>query len=309
MRGRREQAMASVRIVLSAIVAISIVAGTAGRVRAQSYPDRPIKLVVPFPAGGATDTTARLVAQRLQASLGQSVIVENQGGAGGTIGSRQVARAAPDGYTLLMGSIGTFGSQPLLYRLDYDPHKAFVPVATLVIDKIVLVAGPSLRIKTVDELVQYARANPGKLNYGNAIGIGPQLVAELFKIKSGTNIVHIPYRGGAPMIADLVAGQIDLTINGKSVLLPHIQAGKLTALAVIGAQRWPELPDVPTLVEAGYLDVPYDTLFGVVAPAGTPAAIIDKLNGVINDGLKSAEMRASLTQLGIEPILTSPQEF
>jgi tripartite-type tricarboxylate transporter receptor subunit TctC len=295
--------------VVSAILALALCVGGTGMVHAQSYPDRPIKLVVPFPAGGATDTTARLVAQRLQAALGQSVIIENQGGAGGTIGSRQVARAAPDGYTLLMGSIGTFGSQPLLYRLDYDPHKAFVPVATLVIDKIVLVAGPSLRIKTVDELVQYARANPGKLNYGNAIGIGPQLVAELFKIKSGTNIVHIPYRGGAPMIADLVAGQIDLTINGKSVLLPHIQAGKLTALAVIGAQRWPELPAVPTLVEAGYLDAPYDTLFGVVAPAGTPAAIIDKLNGVINDGLKSAEMRASLTQLGIEPIITSPQEF
>jgi tripartite-type tricarboxylate transporter receptor subunit TctC len=295
--------------VLSALLGLALCVGGTGVVRAQSYPDRPIKLVVPFPAGGATDTTARLVAQRLQVSLGQSVIVENQGGAGGTIGSRQVARAAPDGYTLLMGSIGTFGSQPLLYRLDYDPHKAFVPVATLVIDKIVLVAGPSLRIKTVDELVQYARANPGKLNYGNAIGIGPQLVAELFKIKAGTNIVHIPYRGGAPMIADLVAGQIDLTINGKSVLLPHIQAGKLTALAVIGAQRWPELPAVPTLVETGYLDAPYDTLFGIVVPAGTPAAVIDKLNGAINDGLKSPEMRASLAQLGIEPIVTSPQEF
>jgi len=296
--------------VLWTLLGLALCAGaTAGIAHAQSYPERPIKLVVPFPAGGATDTTARLVAQRLQASLGQSVIVENQGGAGGTIGSRQVARAAPDGYTLLMGSIGTFGSQPLLYRLDYDPHKAFVPVATLVIDKIVLVAGPSLRIKTVDDLVHYAKANPGKLNYGNAIGIGPQLVAELFKIKSGTNIVHIPYRGGAPMIADLVAGQIDLTINGKSVLLPHIQAGKLTALAVIGAERWPELPDVPTLVEAGYLDVPYDTLFGVVAPAGTPAAVIDKLNGAINEGLKSAEMRASVAQLGIEPIVTSPREF
>jgi tripartite-type tricarboxylate transporter receptor subunit TctC len=295
--------------VLSALLALALGVGGTDVAHAQSYPDRPIKLVVPFPAGGATDTTARLVAQRLQASLGQSVIVENQGGAGGTIGSRQVARATPDGYTLLMGSIGTFGSQPLLYRLDYDPHKAFVPVATLVIDKIVLVAGPSLRIKTVDELVQYARANPGKLNYGNAIGIGPQLVAELFKIKAGTNIIHIPYRGGAPMIADLVAGQIDLTINGKSVLLPHIHAGKLTALAVIGAERWPELPAVPTLVEAGYLDAPYDTLFGVVAPAGTPAAVIDKLNGAINDGLKSAEMRASLAQLGIEPVVTSPQEF
>jgi tripartite-type tricarboxylate transporter receptor subunit TctC len=296
-------------VVLSALLGLALCVGGTDVVHAQSYPDRPIKLVVPFPAGGATDTTARLVAQRLQASLGQSVIVENQGGAGGTIGSRQVARAAPDGYTLLMGSIGTFGSQPLLYRLDYDPYKAFTPVATLVIDKIVLVAGPSLRIKTVDELVRYARANPGKLNYGNAIGIGPQLVAELFKIKSGTNIVHIPYRGGAPMIADLVAGQIDLTINGKSVLLPHIQAGKLTALAVIGAERWSDLPDVPTLVEAGYLDVPYDTLFGVVAPAGTPAGVIDKLNGAINDGLKSAEMRASFAQLGIEPIVTSPQDF
>src|SRR5262245_63149759 len=280
------------RAILSA-AAIALVAGAAGAAHAQGYPDRPIKLVVPFPAGGATEATARLVAQRLQASLGQSVIVENQGGAGGTIGSRQVARAAPDGYTLLMGSIGTFGSQPLLYRLDYDPHKAFVPVATLVIDKIVLVAGPSLRIKTVDELVQYARANPGKLNYGNAIGIGPQLVAELFKIKSGTNIVHIPYRGGAPMIADLVAGQIDLTINGKSVLLPHIQAGKLRALAVTGPQRWPDLPDVPTLVEAGYLDAPYDALFGVVAPKGTPAPISDKLNAAINAGLRTPYTRTS----------------
>jgi tripartite-type tricarboxylate transporter receptor subunit TctC len=295
--------------VLSALLGLALGVGGPDVVHAQSYPDRPIKLVVPFPAGGATDTTARLVAQRLQASLGQSVIVENQGGAGGTIGSRQVARAAPDGYTLLMGSIGTFGSQPLLYRLDYDPHKAFAPVATVVIDKLVLVAGPSLRVKTVQELVQYARANPGKLNYGNAIGIGPQLVAELFKIKAGANIIHIPYRGGAPMISDLVAGQIDLTINGKSVLLPHIQAGKLTALAVIGAQRWPELPEVPTLVEAGYLDAPYDTLFGVVAPAGTPTAVIEKLNGAINEGLKSAEMRASFAQLGIEPIITSPQEF
>jgi tripartite-type tricarboxylate transporter receptor subunit TctC len=304
MNERRKHSVS--RAVLSAAVALALAVGAA---HAQGYPDRPIKLVVPFPAGGATDTSARLVAQRLQASLGQTIIVENQGGAGGTIGTRQVARAAPDGYTLLMGSIGTFGSQPLLYRLDYDPYKAFVPVATLVIDKLVLVAGPSLRVKTIGELVQYARANPGRLNYGNAIGIGPHLVAELFKIKSGTNIVHIPYRGGAPMIADLVAGQIDMTVNGKSVLLPHIQAGKLRALAVSSAQRWPELPEVPTLVEAGYLDAPYDAMFGMVAPAGTPAAVIDKLNSAINDGLRAPEMRASFAQLGIEPIVTSPQEF
>jgi tripartite-type tricarboxylate transporter receptor subunit TctC len=301
--------MADVRVVLSVIVALALNAGTADLVRAQGYPDRTIKLVVPFPAGGATDTTARLVAQRLQLGLGQSVIIENQGGAGGTIGSKQVAAAAPDGYTLLMGSIGTFGSQPLLYKLDYDPHKAFAPVATVAIDKLVLVAGPSLPVKTIEALVRHAKAYPGKLNYGNAIGIGPHLVAELFKIKSGTNIVHIPYRGGAPMIADLIAGQIDMTVNGKSVLLPHIAAGKLTALAVTGAERWPELPAVPTLVELGYMDAPYDAMFGVVAPMGTPAAAIDRLNTVINEGLGSADMRASFAKLGIEPTITTPQEF
>jgi tripartite-type tricarboxylate transporter receptor subunit TctC len=296
-----------VRAVLFTSIAIWLGAGTV--VHAQGYPDRPIKLIVPFPAGGATDTTSRLVAQRMQQSLGQTVIIENQGGAGGSIGARQVANAAPDGYTLLMGSVGTFGTQPLLYKLDYDPHKAFAPVATTVTDKIIMVAGPSLQVKTVQELVLLAKANPGKLNYGNAIGIGPQLVAELFKVKSGTNIVHIPYRGGAPMIADLLAGQIDMTVNGKSVLLPHIQAGKLRALAVTGPARWPDLPDVPTLVEAGYLDAPYDALFGVVAPRGTPAAVIDKLNAVINEGLRSPDMRAGFAKLGIEPTITSPQEF
>jgi tripartite-type tricarboxylate transporter receptor subunit TctC len=296
-----------IRLVLFAFMASWLGAGTV--VHAQGYPDRPIKLIVPFPAGGATDTTSRLVAQRMQQSLGQTVIIENQGGAGGSIGARQVANAAPDGYTLLMGSVGTFGTQPLLYKLDYDPHKAFAPVATTVTDKIIMVAGPSLQVKTVQELVLLAKANPGKLNYGNAIGIGPQLVAELFKVKSGTNIVHIPYRGGAPMIADLLAGQIDMTVNGKSVLLPHIQAGKLRALAVTGPARWPDLPDVPTLVEAGYLDAPYDALFGVVAPRGTPAAVIDKLNAVINEGLRSPDMRAGFAKLGIEPTITSPQEF
>jgi tripartite-type tricarboxylate transporter receptor subunit TctC len=297
------------RSTAAAIVAICLTAGTGGVAHTQTYPDRTIKLVAPFPAGGATDTVARLVAQRLQAALGQSVIIENQGGAGGTIGTRQVVRAAPDGYTLLMGSIGTFGSQPLLYKLDYDPHKALAPVATVSIDRIVMVAGPALQAKSVAELVQHAKANPGKLNYGNSIGIGPQLVAELFKVKAGANIAHIPYRGGAPMIADLLAGQIDMTVNGKSVLLPHIQAGKIRALAVTGAERWPELPEVPTLLELGYLDEPYDAMFGVMTPMGTPAAVIDKLNATINEGLRSGELRASFAKVGIEPVITTPQEF
>jgi tripartite-type tricarboxylate transporter receptor subunit TctC len=296
-----------IRILFAAVLACVLSAGTP--VHAQSYPNRTIKLVVPFPAGGATDNAARLVAQRLQGSLGQSVIIENQGGAGGTIGTRQAAGAAPDGYTLLMASIGTFGSMPLLYKLDFDPQRAFAPVATVVIDKSALVVRPSLPVKTIGELVTYAKAHPGTLTYGSAIGIGPHFIAELFKIKSGTDIVHIPYRGGAPMVADLVAGQIDMTVNGKSVLLPQIQAGKLRALAVSAGERWFELPDVPTLVETGYMDAPYDTVFGVLAPAGTPAAVIEKLNATINDGLRSPEVRTLLAKIGIEPIIMTPREF
>jgi tripartite-type tricarboxylate transporter receptor subunit TctC len=296
-----------IRVRFAVVVTLAI--GIASAVEAQSFPDKPIKLVVPFPAGGATDTTARLVAQRLQLGLGQSVIIENQGGAGGTIAAKQVAVARPDGYTLMMGSLSTFGTNPVLYKLDYDPMKAFVPVASAVIDKLVMVAGPSLPVKSVEELVAYAKANPGKLNYGNAIGIGPHFTVEMFKIKSGADIVHIPYRGGAPMIADLIAGQIHMTINGKSVLLPHIQAGKLRALAVTSARRWADFPDVRTMLELGYLDKPYDTLFGVVAPAGTPAAIVAKLNATINDGLRSAQTRAALAKLGIEPLISTPEEF
>src|SRR6266702_3460827 len=294
-----------VRILLLAAAAIAM----ASMAQAQTYPVKPIKLVVPFPAGGATDTTARLVAQRLQLGLGQSVIIENQGGAGGTIAAKQVAIAAPDGYTLMMGSLSTFGTNPVLYKLDYDPMKAFTPVASAVVAKLVMVAGPALSVTSVQELVAYAKANPGKLNYGNAIGIGPHFTVEMFKIKSGTDIVHIPYRGGAPMIADLIAGQIQMTINGKSVLLPHIREGRLRPLAVTSAERWPELPDVPTLLEAGYMDSPYDTLFGVVAPTGPPAAVIDKLNAAINEGLRAPATRASFARLGIEPKPGTPQDF
>jgi len=173
----------------------------------------------------------------------------------------------------------------------------------------VMVAGPALQVKTVQELVAHAKANPGKLNYGNAIGIGPHFTVEMFKIKSGTDIVHIPYRGGGPMIADLIAGQIHMTINGKSVLLQHIQAGKVRALAVTSARRWADFPDVPTMLELGYMEKPYDTLFGVVAPAGTPPAIVAKLNATINEGLRSAETRAALDKLGIEPLISTPEVF
>jgi tripartite-type tricarboxylate transporter receptor subunit TctC len=178
-----------------------------------------------------------------------------------------------------------------------------------VVEQQVLVVTPSLPVKSLPELVQYAKANPGTLSYGSAIGIVPHFLMELFKIRSGADILHVPYRGAGPMITDLLSGQIQMTINAKSALLPSIQAGKLRALAVTSAERWPELPEVTTMIETRYLDDPYETLFGLVAPAGTPAAVIDKLNAAVNAGLRSPEMRASLARLGIEPRSGTPADF
>jgi tripartite-type tricarboxylate transporter receptor subunit TctC len=291
------------------LLAMVMVLGAADLVQAQPYPNKPIKLVVGFPAGGATDTTARLIAQRMQSALGQTVVVENLGGAGGSIAAKQVATSPADGYTLMMTTTSAFGTQPRLYKLDYDPMKAFVPVATLVVDKSVLVAGPAWPVKTVQEMVAQAKAAPGKFNYGSAIGIGPHFVFELFKHKAQVDIVHVPYRGGGPMITDLLGGQIHATVNGKSVLRQHIASGKVRALGVSAPQRWNDMKDVPTLMEVGFLDAPYDTLFGIVAPAGVPAPIVERLNAVINEGLRSAEMRAGLEKLGIEPYVTTPAEF
>jgi tripartite-type tricarboxylate transporter receptor subunit TctC len=304
-REPKESAMTLVRLIAAAM----LVASTAAIAHAQPYPAKPIRLVVGFPAGGATDTTARLIAQRMQTSLGQTVVVENVAGAGGSIAAKQVAAQPADGYTLMMTTTSAFGTQPRLYKLDYDPVKAFLPIATLVVDKSVLVVGPSWPVKTVQEMVAQAKAAPGKFNYGSAIGIGPHFVFELFKRKAGVNIVHVPYRGGGPMIADLIGGQIHATVNGKSVLRQHIASGKVRALGVSAAKRWDDMKEVPTLMEVGFLDAPYDTMFGIVAPAGVPAPIVERLNAVINEGLRSAEMRAGLDKLGIEPHITTPAEF
>jgi tripartite-type tricarboxylate transporter receptor subunit TctC len=275
----------------------------------QPFPNRPIKLIVPFPAGGANDTIARLVAQQLSSSLGQPVLIENQAGAGGTIGARSVANASPDGHTLLMGAVSTICISPLLYRLDYDPAKAFAPVAPLATEALAFVASPAVPASSMAELIQHAKAKPGSLNYGSAIGIGPHLMMEMFKRRAGVDIVHVPYRGGAPMITDLIGGQIQLTINNKSVLLPHIMSGKLKALAVTSATRWPELPDVPTFRDTGFADIPSDAWFGVLAPAQTPAPVVDRLSSAISDGLQSDEVRAGFAKLGIEARIGNAREF
>lgn len=302
--------MHSKRKALSMILATVVVCAGADFAIAQGYPSKPIKFVVPFPAGGANDSVARLVTHDLASELGQPVVVENQAGAGGNIATKQVAAAAPDGHTLLMVvPTNTFGTAPVLHDLDYDPVRVFALVGMLAADKQVMVVGPSVSAATVQELVQYARSNPGKLNYGSAPGIGPHFLMEMFKRKTGTEIVHVPYRGGAPMITDLLGGQIQMTINGKSVLMPHIAQGKLRPLAVSNGVRWPELSDVPTLLEVGYLDFAFETQFGVVAPAATPAPILDALNRAIAKTLQSEAVRTSFAKLGIEPRIASRQEF
>jgi tripartite-type tricarboxylate transporter receptor subunit TctC len=276
----------------------------------QSYPSRVIRIVVPFPPGGPTDVAARLIAQPLGETLGQSVIVENQPGAGGRTGSRFVARATPDGYTLLMGGTNLNAIIPAIYKhLDYDPVKSFIAVASVASDAVVMVVNPSLPAKTVAEFVQAAKAGPGKLKYGSAPGIASHLASELLKYRAGIDVPFIPYRGGGPAITDLLGGQIDMIFNNKSVLLALIQGEKLRALAVTADKRWPELPDVPTMREAGFPDFPSDIVYGLLAPAGTPDAIVDKLNSSVNRALQSPELRANLAKLGIEARAATPQAF
>jgi tripartite-type tricarboxylate transporter receptor subunit TctC len=276
---------------------------------AQTFPSRPIKIVVPFPPGGPTDVMARLVMQPI-ARLGQSVVIENQPGAGGRTGSKAVANASADGHTLLVGGTNVNAIIPALYRnLDYDPVNGFSAVAAIASDASVMVVGPSTTAKTFEEFIRYARENPRRLTYGTAPGLGSHLSAELLKLKTSTDFAFIPYRGGAPAITDLMAGQIDMLFNNKSVLLALILERKLRALAVTGAERWPELPDVPSLGELGLDGFPSDSWYGLVARAGTPAAVIDKLNAAVNEGLETPEVRASLAKLGIAARPGSAQAF
>ena len=300
------QALLASSIALGLAFATSI----ATRASAQSYPDKPIKMIVPFPPGGPIDTMARLTGQSMSASLGQQVIVENRPGAGSTIGFKAAAAADPDGYTLLFGSSGSLGVAPALYpSLDVDPLKHFVAVATTSLLPHIMVVGPDVPAKTVAEFVAYAKANPGKLNYGAGLGTPPHLLSTLFKTQAGLDITYIPYKGSAPSVTDLIGGQTHFTIDGMLILIPQVKAGKLRALAVARPERWPDLPDVPTLVESGYPDFTIDAWTGVMAPKGTPPQIVTRLNAVINDGLKTDEIKTALTRFHALPKASSPQEF
>jgi tripartite-type tricarboxylate transporter receptor subunit TctC len=299
---------------LRPILLFAIAAACAGlgliEAAAQSYPNRPIKLVVPFPAGGPPDTIARLVGSDISARLGQTVVIDNRAGGGATIGTRAVAHADPDGYTLLFASTTSLSIGPALFKnLDYDPIKSFAPVASVSLGALVVSVNADVPAKTLPELVAYAKANPGKLHNGAGVASPPHIAWGLFTLATGTAIVFVPYRGMAQAMTDLVAGQIQMMIDGIGSLLPHIRDGKVRALAVTGTTRSADLPDVPTMIESGYPDYVLSFWTGILAPAGTAPDIVDKLNGAVVAGLRSAETKQNLAKFSVEPHIATPQEF
>jgi tripartite-type tricarboxylate transporter receptor subunit TctC len=291
-------------IVLAALFAVA-------SARAQDYPDRPVKIIVPTPPGGPVDVIARLTANSLQSSLGKAFVVENRPGAGNTIGSKDAAEAAPDGYTLLYSSASGLVIAPLLHPdAGYDPFRSYAPVALVGESSNILVVNPSVPANTVQELVAYAKANPGKVNFSSGgIGVLPHLIGEMFKARAGIDIVHVPYKGGGPSISDVVAGNVQMTFEGTSILLPLIKAGRLRALAVTTPKRIPQLPDVPTMVESGFPNFVSTSWTGLLAPAHTPEPVIAKLNAAINEGLKTPELKAALERLSNEPLGGTPADF
>jgi tripartite-type tricarboxylate transporter receptor subunit TctC len=277
---------------------------------AQAWPDKPIKVVVNFPPGGAADQLARLIGQPLSEALHQPVVIENRGGANGNIGGETVARSAPDGYTLLMSSGGMVSVNPHLYqKMPFDPAKDLVPVAAAARVLVFLVERPELPPQNIQEFIAYLKARPGKLSYGSpGVGSSPHLAGEMFKSQTGTFATHVPYRGAAPALQDLLAGQIDFYFD-PGIALQQVKAGKLRLLAVGSPKRSPLFPDVPTLDEAGLKGFDADTVFGFYAPAGTPQPVIAKLNAEINKVLAMPAVRERIAQLGGEAAPGTPAAF
>jgi len=279
-----------------------------------SYPNKPIRIIVPFTPGGSPDVLARTIGQKISESTGVPVVVENVAGAGGTVGADRASKAAPDGYTLLMGHVGTLAVAPAVYpNLPYDPIKSFMPVAWVAKVPNVLAVHPSVPANNVAELVKYLKANPGKVNYGSGgNGSAAHLAMEYFKLSTQTFVVHVPYRGTAPSVTDAIAGQIQMVFTGAPALVPMVKAGKLRAIAVSSPKRLDLLPEVPTLAESGVKGLEgfeADQWYGLVAPAGTPAAVVQKLNQVVNANLTAPEMVARLKTEGAIATPTTPEAF
>src|SRR6202166_4370227 len=298
------------RSLLVAPLAVAFAAGAIASAAAQAYPNRPIRMIVPSPPAGPIDTMARLLGQQLSLRFAQQVVIENRPGAGSMLGTKAVAGAEPDGYTLLFGSSGSLAVSPALYsNYDLDIRKAFVPIGMVALLPHVLVICPSVPARTVAEFIAYAKANPGKLNYGASIGTPPHLLSTLFKTKAAIDVVYVPDKGSAASVTELLVGQTQFTIDGLTGLYPLIQDGKVRPLAMARAQRWPDLPDVPTLVESGFADFTVDAWTGVMAPAGTPAAIVATLNRAINESLATADAKDGVAHSSPTAQTGSPQEF
>jgi len=302
---RRYGRSAVAPVALAAAIALGLPAAAA----ADNFPDRPIKLIVPFGPGGPPDVAARIIGAYLSDHLGP-VVVENHIGAGGTLAARAVAGSPPDGYTLLAATAGSLAISPQLYKdAGIDPVKDFAAVAMVASAPLVVAINPSIPARNVKELVAYAKANPGKLNYGAVIGTPPHMCGEMFKHITGANIVFVPYKTASQATIDVLAGQMNMTFEGTTAIVPHIKSGEVRALAVTSPTRIPEIPDVPTMDELGYPGMPPDSWQAIVAPAGTPAAIVAKINKLVNEGLATPELQNKLKQLGGEPQPMSVTDF
>ncbi|MGE8375000.1 MAG: Bug family tripartite tricarboxylate transporter substrate binding protein [Diaphorobacter nitroreducens] len=278
---------------------------------AQNFPTKPITMIVPFSAGGTTDILARIVGQGLTTELGQSVVVDNKPGAGGNIGGSLAAKAAADGYTLFMGTVGTHAINQSLYKkMPFDPVKDFAPLSRVATVPNLLVAHPSQPFKTVKELIAYAKANPGKITFGSpGSGASPHVSGELFKSMTGTDLLHIPYKGSAPAMTDLLGGQTSVMFDNMPSAIQHVRSGKLRPIAVTTAKRSPELPDVPTIAEAGVPGYEATSWFGMFAPAGTPKPVLDKLHAALIKVLNQADVKKKIAEQGGDVVAETPAQF
>jgi tripartite-type tricarboxylate transporter receptor subunit TctC len=300
--------MRIVRITAATLAIAGLISLAATGAQAQPYPNRPIKIIVPLTAGSPVDVVGRLVGNYLSAALRQPVIIENRPGAGATIGAKAVASAEPDGYTLLHTAANHVIAPAAFKNLTYDPFKDFAPVSATATSPYVVVVTPKLPVKTVSELIAYSKANPGTLNWGYGLGTSPHLIGELFKHLTKADIASIPYKGGANAVTDILAGQIHMNVGTTATVVPLVKTGRLRAIAVIGEERYADLPEIPTMAESG---VPLSFTFwtGLLAPAATPPDVLQKLNATLNDVLANPELKASMAKLGLLPKPGTPQQF
>jgi tripartite-type tricarboxylate transporter receptor subunit TctC len=296
-------------IVRRCVLAIMLALGVSSDAFAQAYPTKPITIIVPLTAGSPVDVAARLAAQHLSAALGQPVIVENRAGAGGTIGTKYVAGAEPDGYVLMLNAVNQVIAPAMYKNLTYDPIKDFTSIGAVAQSPFVFVVPPTLPVQTLAEFIAYAKANPGKLNFGYGLGTSPHILGELFKSAAGVDLANIPYKGGAQAINDMLAGQIHLNIGTPATLVQLIATGKLKALAVTGDARYPDLRDVPTIIESGFPQLSLTLWMGMMGPAGMPPDVSKRLNTALNELLQSKQVRDSLARQGFVPTPGSPEAF